>query len=321
MNKILVTGAAGFIGNAFCRRLLSEGFFVVGIDSINEYYDINLKKERLKLILDHDHFEFERINIVDKEKIENIFLKHKFDYVVHLAAQAGVRYSITNPEDYTNSNLVGFFNILEAVRKHKDTIKHFIFASSSSVYGNLKNVPFEEEDIENKPISYYAATKMANENMAHSYSHLYNIPTTGLRFFTVYGPWGRPDMALFGFTEKILNNKSIDVFNNGNCLRDFTYIDDTIECMLRLLDKSNRYQILNLGNSSPIKLDKFVSILENKLQKTAEKKFIESQAGDVDMTYADCTKLKNLINFTPNTNIEEGIEKFVHWYIQYYDIR
>lgn len=320
MHKILVTGAAGFIGNAFCRKLLSQGFFVVGVDSINEYYDINLKKERLKLILNHDHFEFERVNIVDKLKIENIFLKHKFDYVVHLAAQAGVRYSITNPEDYTNSNLVGFFNILESVRKYKDTIKHFIFASSSSVYGNLKNVPFKEEDVENKPISYYAATKMANENMAHSYSHLYNIPTTGLRFFTVYGPWGRPDMALFGFTEKILNNESIDVFNNGDCLRDFTYIDDTVECMLRLLDKSNRYQILNLGNSSPIKLDKFVSILENKLQKTAEKKFIESQAGDVDITYADCTKLKNLISFTPNTDIEEGIEKFVHWYIQYYDI-
>ncbi len=332
----LVTGAAGFIGFHLCKRLLMEGQIVVGIDSMNDYYDINLKKARLEILNNQktSNFFFFKEKLENKSNISNIFKIHKPKYVINLAAQAGVRYSLENPESYLNSNLVGFLNLLEACRHNN--IKHFIYASSSSVYGGNINMPFTEEQNVDHPVSFYAATKKSNELIAHSYSHLYGIPSTGLRFFTVYGPWGRPDMALFIFTKSIISSQPIDVFNNGNMIRDFTYIDDIIESLYRVIrkppkendnyDKNNinpsaswaPYKIFNIGNSEPVPLMKFIECIEAALDKKAKKNFLPMQLGDVASTHADTTLLENWIKYKPNTSIEKGIKNFVKWYQEFY---
>ena len=318
--KILVTGAAGFIGAALSLRLLERGDDVVGVDNLNDYYDINLKKARLARLLPYKNFTFVECDIANNEVIESLFSKEKFQRVVHLAAQAGVRYSITNPHVYAQSNLVGFLTILEGCRQQN--VEHLIYASSSSVYGANTKLPFSTSDHVDHPVSLYAATKKANELMAHSYSHLYDFATTGLRFFTVYGEWGRPDMSPFIFTRQILANKPIDLFNYGNHQRDFTYIDDIIEGILRVVDTSptQPYRLYNIGNSQPEQLLTFVETLEKHLGKTAIKNLLPMQAGDVQDTYADMDDMKRDFNYSPKTSLDEGLEKFVHWYKTFYGV-
>jgi UDP-glucuronate 4-epimerase len=331
---ILVTGAAGFIGMHLSKRLLEQGYEVVGIDNLNDYYDPKLKEARLTELNKYNHFTFIKLDLVDKEGILELFNKFSFTYVIHLAAQAGVRYSLQNPHAYVDSNLVGFVNILEACRHYP--VRHFIYASSSSVYGANQKMPFSTSDNVDHPVSLYAATKKANELMAHTYSHLYGIPTTGLRFFTVYGPWGRPDMAYFSFTKNILEGKPIKVFNHGNMRRDFTYIDDIVEGMVRLLDKppvSNQnwdrmspdpsssyapYKIYNIGNNQPVKLLDFIETLESLLGVKAKMEFLPMQPGDVEATYADIDDLQKAVGFHPSTSIEDGLRKFIEWYRSYY---
>ncbi len=331
--KILVTGSAGFIGYHLTQFLLKKNYTVVGLDNINSYYDANLKKSRLSNIK-NKNFIFNKIDLQDKQSIEDLFKKNKFDVVINLAAQAGVRYSISHPEKYIESNVTGFINLLEACRTY--SIENFIYASSSSVYGMNSVIPFSEDDEVNHPISLYAATKKSNELMAHTYSHLFNIPSTGLRFFTVYGPWGRPDMAYFSFTKAILENKPIKVFNNGNMMRDFTYIDDIIEGISRVIEdpslpnkawnrespvastSSAPYRILNLGNSKPIYLSRFIESIEKATNKKAIIEYLPMQPGDVEKTYANMEKMENQYKFKPKTQIEDGIREFVDWYINYY---
>ena len=332
--KILVTGVAGFIGAALTLRLLERGDEVVGIDNLNDYYDINLKLARLETILHYANFKFIKIDISDKTKIEALFENEKFDNVMHLAAQAGVRYSISNPHAYIDSNIVGFLNILEGCRNNK--IKHFVYASSSSVYGANTKMPFSVHDNVDHPVSLYAASKKTNELMAHTYSHLYGLATTGLRFFTVYGPWGRPDMSLFKFTQNILEGKPIDVFNYGNHRRDFTYIDDIVEGVTRVIDnpaqKNNHwdgncpdpgtslapYRIYNIGNNNPVSLLNFIETLEKCLGKEAKKTLLPIQQGDVPDTYADVSDLISDFDYKPDTILEIGVRNFVEWYKNFY---
>lgn len=335
-NIILITGTAGFIGFYLSSLLLEKGYEVIGIDNLNDYYDVKLKEDRLEILKQNDNFTFHKIDLKDKEKVDDLFTKYKFDYVINLAAQAGVRYSIENPYAYVDSNLIGFMNILEACRNNP--VKHLLYASSSSVYGGNKVAPFSTNHNVDHPVSLYAATKKSNELMAHTYSHLYGIPTTGLRFFTVYGPWGRPDMAYFSFTKNIIEGKTINVFNHGKMERDFTYVDDIVEGIYKLIPlapKSNPnwdetkddisssfapYKIYNIGNNQPVKLEKFISVIEDKIGKKAEKNYMEMQPGDVLRTYADVSDLEKDIDFKPSTSIEEGIGNFVSWYKDYYNI-
>jgi UDP-glucuronate 4-epimerase len=332
--KILVTGAAGFIGSNVSQRLLARGDIVVGLDNLNDYYDVNLKKARLAKIEVHSNFKFVKANLEDRPVIETLFKEEKFDKVIHLAAQAGVRYSIENPHAYIDSNIVGTTNILEGCRHNE--VQHLVYASSSSVYGLNADMPFSIHHNVDHPISLYAASKKANELMAHTYSHLYDLPTTGLRFFTVYGPWGRPDMALFLFTKAILNGDPIKVFNNGNMRRDFTYIDDIVEGVVRVTDNTAKanpdwsgknpdpatscapYRIYNIGNNNSVALLDFIGAIENALGIEAIKDLLPLQAGDVRETYANVDDLINDVGFKPETSIEEGIGKFVEWYRSYY---
>ncbi|EQB9157530.1 NAD-dependent epimerase [Morganella morganii] len=335
--KYLVTGAAGFIGAKICYELLKQGHSVIGLDSMNDYYDINLKKSRLKLINTLDNFYFTQLDISSEKNMEALFHNNKFDRVIHLAAQAGVRYSLENPYAYANSNLVGFLNILECCRNYN--IEHLVYASSSSVYGLNKKTPFSTSDSVDHPVSLYAATKKSNELMAHSYSHLYNIPTTGLRFFTVYGPWGRPDMAPFIFTKKIINGEPIDINNNGDMWRDFTYIDDIVEGVIRVSDifpekndnwtmiesgypatSSAPYRVYNIGNGAPVNLMDFIKTLEEELGIEAKKNFREMQPGDVYKTFADTQDLFNITGYRPKVNIKEGVTNLVKWYREYYNV-
>lgn len=334
---VLVTGAAGFIGFHLSKRLCAQGYAVAGIDNMNNYYDVRLKKSRLSLLQDLPDFTFHQIELTDKAAIDNIFSNQHFDYVINLAAQAGVRYSLINPYAYLESNLHGFLNILEACRYNKPD--HLVYASSSSVYGANTKMPFSVHHNVDHPISLYAATKKSNELMAHTYSALYNLPTTGLRFFTVYGPYGRPDMALFLFTKAILDDKPIDVYNFGKMKRDFTYIDDIVEGIVRLMplppepnsdwdsdtpDPSSSfapYKIYNIGNNNPEELMGFITALERKLGKTAIKNMMPIQEGDVPSTYADVNDLMRDTGFKPSTSIEEGIGKFVDWYLEYYNLK
>ncbi|MEA5509911.1 NAD-dependent epimerase [Crocosphaera sp. UHCC 0190] len=325
MSKILVTGAAGFIGFHLSQKLLNRGETIVAIDNINSYYDVSLKKARLEQIETNKEFRFYQLDIADRTSISELFFQNDFDYVIHLAAQAGVRHSLKNPHAYVDSNLVGFVNILEGCRH--SNIKHLVYASSSSVYGANKKIPFSTEDNVDHPISLYAATKKANELMAYSYSHLYGLPTTGLRFFTVYGPWGRPDMAYFMFTKAILAGEPINVFNNGKMRRDFTYIDDIVEGIIRVMNHIPKsldsgegvaYKVYNIGNNQPVELLKFIEMLENSLGKKAMKNFLPMQPGDVPMTYADIDDLRGDVGFQPKTPLEVGLERFVSWYQRYY---
>jgi UDP-glucuronate 4-epimerase len=334
--KVLVTGAAGFIGYHLSRRLCKEGCLVTGIDNLNPYYDVKLKNARLDELSRFKNFSFYKIDLSNQAEMEWAFRKSRWDAVVNLAAQAGVRYSLSNPHEYVNSNLVGFLNILEGCKKNG--VGHLIFASSSSVYGANTRMPFSVHDNVDHPLSLYAATKKANELMAHTYSHLYSIPCTGLRFFTVYGPWGRPDMALFLFTRAILEGRPIQVFNHGRMERDFTYIDDIIEGVMRIMKKvpeSNPdwngnspdpgtskapYRIYNIGNNQPVSLMNFIESIERALGKKAEKQFLEMQPGDVPSTYADIDDLMTAVNFKPETSIEIGIERFISWYRNFYQI-
>lgn len=324
--KILVTGAAGFIGFHVARRLLEAGHEVLGLDNVNDYYGPELKESRLEILQAFAEFKFYRSDLVNKAYIEEIFKTNDVHVVIHLAAQAGVRYSITNPDVYISSNIVGFFNVLEAIRAHP--VKHFIYASSSSVYGGNKKVPFSEEDKVDQPISLYAATKKSNELMAHTYAHLYGIPSTGLRFFTVFGPWGRPDMALYKFAEKISNDEEIEIFNNGEMTRDFTYIDDVVESVNRLIpevpakedeagDHLVPHNIYNIGSNHPVNLLRYIESLEKAMGKTARKKFMPIQPGDVKDTYADVSPLVAKIKYSPSTPIDRGIDEFVKWFKEY----
>ncbi len=348
--KILVTGTAGFIGFHLAQKLLDRGDEVIGLDSVNDYYDPNLKYARLeqtgvsrnkvaynKLVAsdDYSNYRFIELNLEDEENITRLFKSEKFDRVCNLAAQAGVRYSIENPMAYINANLVGFTNVLEGCRHHD--VDHLVYASSSSVYGMNKTMPFSVDHNVDHPISLYAASKKSNELMAHTYSHLYNLPTTGLRFFTVYGPWGRPDMALFKFTKAILNDEPIQVFNNGNMKRDFTYIDDIVEGLKNVIDQPAQpnmdwdpenpspgsspapYKVYNIGNNYPEHLMDFIQELENALGKHAKKEMLPMQPGDVEATWADVEHLINDFGYRPNTSIQEGIQKFVDWYLWYYE--
>lgn len=349
--KILITGTAGFIGFHLAKKLLNRGEEIIGLDSINDYYDINVKYGRLsetgvekeaieygKLIQSkkYSNYQFIQLKLEDKENLQKLFEEQKFDKVINLAAQAGVRYSLTNPDAYMDANIIGFMNILECCRHHH--IKHLTYASSSSVYGLNESQPFSTKDNVDHPISLYAASKKANELMAHTYSHLFKIPTTGLRFFTVYGPWGRPDMALFLFTKAILENKPIDVFNHGEMQRDFTYIDDIVEGITRVNDNppkenpewnpnsddastsSAPYKIYNIGNNNPVKLMDFIAALENKIGKTAEKNMLPIQAGDVPSTYADVADLIRDLDYKPETSVQEGIDQFVDWYKDFFKV-
>lgn len=334
--KVLITGAAGFIGSALSLRLLARGDEVIGVDNLNDYYDVNLKKARLARTLDHANFTDVRVSLEDRTAMEAVFTQHQPQRVVNLAAQAGVRYSITNPHAYVDSNLVGFINILEGCRHNG--VEHLVYASSSSVYGANTKMPFSVHDNVDHPVSLYAASKKANELMAHTYSHLYKMPTTGLRFFTVYGPWGRPDMALFMFTKNILAGKPIDVFNYGNHKRDFTYIDDIVEGVIRVLDNVATpnsqwsgaepdsatsyapYRLYNIGNHNPVELLYFIEVLENCLGKKAQKNMLPLQNGDVPATYADVDDLIRDVGFKPDTAIETGIARFVEWYRAYYKV-
>jgi UDP-glucuronate 4-epimerase len=334
MRNVLVTGAAGFIGSHLTTRLLGQGDRVVGFDNLNDYYDVNLKLDRLRPLEGREGFRFVKGELADREAMERLFAAERFDVVVNLAAQAGVRYSLTNPHAYVESNLVGFMNILEGCRHNG--VKHLVYASSSSVYGTNTLMPFSVHHNVDHPVSLYAATKKANELMAHTYSSLYGIPTTGLRFFTVYGPWGRPDMALFLFTRAILEDRPIDVFNHGRMQRDFTFIDDIVEGVARVMDRVPEpnstwsgerpdpgssyapYRIYNIGNNSPVELLTFIETIERCLGKTAKKNFLPLQAGDVPATYADVDDLMRDVGFKPATPIDEGIRKFVAWYREYY---
>jgi UDP-glucuronate 4-epimerase len=322
--KYLVTGAAGFIGSRVAEELALSGHDVIGLDNLNDYYDPNLKLARLKrietLLTEHgkqQHFRFLKMDLADREGIASLFATEKFQRVIHLAAQAGVRYSIDNPMAYVDSNLVGMMTILEGCRHNK--VEHLVYASSSSVYGNQEKVPFSEDDRVDHPISLYAATKKANELMAHTYSHLYQLPTTGLRFFTVYGPWGRPDMAPFKFTKAILEGRSIDVYNHGKLRRDFTYIDDIVEGVVRIQDciPSSQYSIFNIGNNQPVALEDFIQAIEAATGKEAIKNYLPMQAGDVYQTYADIGRLQEAIGLEPSTDIYTGIRSFCSWYKNY----
>lgn len=337
MKNILVTGAAGFIGYHLSRALADRGDRVTGVDNINDYYDVGLKYARLARLADSGSFGFVKADIADREAMEELFREHAFDVVVNLAAQAGVRYSLKNPHAYIDSNIVGFTNILEGCRQ--TGVKHLVFASSSSVYGANAKVPFSVHDTADHPLSLYAASKKANELMAHTYAHLYGLPCTGLRFFTVYGPWGRPDMAYFSFTQAILSEKPIDVFNFGDMKRDFTYIDDIVEGVVRVIDRvpqpdpgrdrthpdpgSGRapYKLYNIGNNDPVELKRFIGALEAALGRTAVKNMLPMQPGDVPVTYADVDDLIRDVGFKPSTSIEEGLRRFVEWYLGYYRIR
>lgn len=316
MLKILVTGSAGFIGFHTAKKLLDRGDYVIGIDNFNNYYDPNLKEDRNKILKKYKNFKLYRIDFSDIKKLEKVFKKEKIDKICHLGAQAGVRYSLKQPEAYIKSNIVGMANILEMARKYK--VKDFIFASSSSVYGNNKKVPFSEKDNVDKPISLYAATKKANELMAYTYHHLYGLNCTGLRFFTVYGPWGRPDMALFKFTRLIAQNKLIEIYNKGKHSRDFTYIDDIVDGVISALNKAYPYEIINLGNNSPTNLLYFIKLIEKELGKKAKRKILPIQLGDVEKTSASITKAKKLLKFNPSIKIEKGIKRFINWYKEQY---
>lgn len=321
--KVLVTGAAGFIGFHLSKRLLGLGATVVGFDNVNDYYDVGLKESRLKILREYPKFTFVKGDLADETAVTALFEQYQPDIVVNLAAQAGVRYSIDHPRSYIDSNIIGFFNILEACRHHE--VEHLLFASSSSVYGNQQKTPFSTTDNVDHPISLYAATKKSDELMAYTYSHLYGIPATGLRFFTVYGPFGRPDMAYFKFTNKIRKGEAIQIYNNGDMYRDFTYVDDIvtgIEHMLCNPPKKNelgdRYKVYNIGNNKPEKLMHFIEVLEQAIGKTAEKEFLPMQPGDVYQTYADVSELERDFDFRPATTIEEGLGKFAAWYKVYY---
>ena len=332
--KVLVTGAAGFIGSTLAHRLLDRGDEVVGIDNLNDYYDVRLKQARLVRLLSRADFRFEKLDIIERKTMSGLFAASKFDAVVHLAAQAGVRYSIENPSAYIDANIVGFMNVLEGCRHSR--VGHLVFASSSSVYGANTRLPFSEHDNVDHPVSLYAATKKANELMAHTYAHLYGLPCTGLRFFTVYGPWGRPDMALFKFTEGILAGHSIPVFNRGEMVRDFTYIDDIVEGIVRVIglpaapapdwsgdrpDPATSYapwRIFNIGNSQPVKLMRYIEVLEQCLGRKAIVELLPMQPGDVRATTADVSDLEQAVDFRPRTAVEEGVAKFVDWYKSYY---
>ncbi len=315
---ILVTGAAGFIGYHVSKRLLDTGHRVIGVDNLNPYYDESLKRARLELLRPYDGFVFYREDIQDRDAVGGIFAANEIGRICNLAAQAGVRYSLEDPFSYQRSNLEGFLNLLEAARHHR--VDNFVYASSSSVYGGNTKYPFREADRVDHPISLYGATKKANELMAHSYSHLFGIPTTGLRYFTVYGPWGRPDMALFLFTEAILQDRAIDVFNNGRMRRDFTYIDDVVDGTVAALEHPFPYEIFNLGNSSTVELMDFISTIEEELGREARKNFLPMQPGDVPETSADIEKSRRLLGFNPGTTIREGISRFLTWYREYYGV-
>ncbi len=317
--KILVTGSAGFIGFHLCHYLLkNKKYKVYGIDNINNYYDIKLKKDRLKILNKSKNFNFFKIDITNSSKIENNFKKNKYDVVVNLAAQAGVRNSIKEPKKYLNSNINGFFNILENSNKYK--IKHFLFASTSSVYGSTKNFPIKEVFSTDKPLSFYAATKKCNEIMAYSYSHIHNLKCTSLRFFTVFGPYGRPDMALFKFVSSILNNKKIDLFNYGKHERDFTYVDDVVKSIAKLLEKKNKmkFNVFNIGSNRPVKLIDFVKKIKNTLNIEPKINYLPLQLGDVYKTHADNTKIKNFVGDFNQTSVDKGIKEFIRWFIKYY---
>lgn len=333
--KILVTGASGFIGFHLCEKLMGMGFSVVGLDNNNAYYDVNLKYDRLKELgvqrseaevynkksqsERYSNFSFVNLNLEDRENLPLLFEQEKFDLVCNLAAQAGVRYSLENPDAYIDSNLTGFANLLECCRHNG--VQKLVFASSSSVYGQNKKVPFSTDDKVDFPISLYAATKKSNELMAYTYSHLYGMETVGLRFFTVYGPWGRPDMAMFLFTDAIEKGEPIKVFNHGDLERDFTYIDDIIEGITLIIssEKESKYSLYNIGNSKPVRLLDFITEIENQLGKRAEKEMLPMQPGDVERTWADVTSLKNAYGYNPSTSVEEGVGKFVKWYKEYYN--
>ena len=327
--KVLVTGAAGFIGMSTALRLLERGDDVVGLDNLNDYYEVALKERRLERLKAHQRFQFVRADVADRVAMAALFEQQRFDKVIHLAAQAGVRYSLKNPHAYVDANLVGFINMLEGCRH--SAVEHLVYASSSSVYGGNTKMPFAETDSVDHPVSLYAATKKANELMAYSYSHLYQLPTTGLRFFTVYGPWGRPDMALFLFTKAIVEGRPIDVFNHGHMRRDFTYVDDIVEGVVRVLDRVPQaefdpatgaatapYRVFNIGNNHPVQLLDFIACLERELGQKAEKRLLPLQDGDVPETYADTDALAQWIGFVPQTSIEQGIGRFVAWYRDYY---
>ena len=337
--KLLITGAAGFIGSFLCKKLLeTTDHTIIGFDNMNDYYDVSLKEERLKMLKNHPNFTFIKGDLVDKSLIDKLFEENHFDIVVNLAAQAGVRYSITNPDAYINSNIIGFYNILEACRHYP--VQHLVYASSSSVYGGNKKVPFSTDDKVDNPVSLYAATKKSNELLAHAYSKLYNIPTTGLRFFTVYGPAGRPDMAYFGFTNKLIKGETIQIFNYGNCKRDFTYVDDIVEGVMRVMAKAPEkkngddglplppYKIYNIGNNNPENLLDFVQLLSEELIRAkvlppdfdfeSHKKLVPMQPGDVPVTYADTSELENDFGFKPHTSLREGLRKFAEWYYKFY---
>ena len=332
--KVLVTGAAGFIGMHVAQRLLERGDEAVGVDNLNDYYDVGLKEARLARLALRPGFRFVRLDLAERGTVEQLFAAERFDRVVHLAAQPGVRYSLKNPHAYVESNILGFLNVLEGCRHNG--VAHLVYASSSSVYGGNVRMPFSEHDNVDHPVSLYAATKKSNELMAHTYSHLYGLPTTGLRFFTVYGPWGRPDMAYFSFTDAILAGRPIEIFNHGDMKRDFTYIDDIVEGVLRVLDRTAQgdvafdaaapdparshapYRIYNIGNNRPVALMSFIETLERALGRTAEKRFLPMQDGDVPATYADIDALQCDAGFAPHTGIEEGIARFVTWYRDYY---
>lgn len=334
--RTLITGTAGFIGNALALRLLERGDEVIGLDNVNAYYDVRLKEARLARIAAHPRFSEARIGLEDRRKVAALFAEVRPERVVHLAAQVGVRYSVQNPHAYVDSNLVGFVNILEGCRQNG--VKHLVFASSSSVYGANTKIPFSVHDPVDHPLSLYAATKKANELMAHTYSHLYRIPTTGLRFFTVYGPWGRPDMALFKFTRAILAGEPIEVFNRGEMERDFTYIDDIVEGVIRVVERlpqpnphwsgdhpdaatSNApYRLYNIGNNQPVRLDRFIEVLEQRVGKPAKKRLLPMQPGDVPVTYADVDDLERDVGFRPSTPIETGIDRFVTWFLDYHRV-
>jgi UDP-glucuronate 4-epimerase len=334
--KILLTGAAGFIGSTTTHRLLARGDTVVGLDNLNDYYDVRLKQDRLARLTPHERFRFVQLDVADRDGMARLFSEERFDRVVHLAAQAGVRYSLQNPHAYIDSNIVGFMNVLEGCRHNG--VQHLAYASSSSVYGGNTKMPFSEYDSVDHPVSLYAATKKANELMAHTYSHLFGLPTTGLRFFTVYGPWGRPDMALFLFTKAILEGRPIDVFNHGRMQRDFTYVDDIVEGVIRVLDHvatpdpayradapdpggSNApYRVFNIGNHNPVPLLDFIGCIEDALGMQAEKNLLPLQDGDVPATYADVEALTAWTGFKPATDIRTGIGRFVAWYRSYYRV-
>ena len=334
--KILLTGAAGFIGMTTALRLLARGDEVLGLDNLNDYYDVSLKEDRLKRLSPHPGFRFVKMDVADRQGMAQLFADEKFDRVIHLAAQAGVRYSLQNPQAYIDSNIVGFTNVLEGCRHNK--VQHLVYASSSSVYGGNTRMPFSEHDSVDHPVSLYAATKKANELMAHTYSHLYALPTTGLRFFTVYGPWGRPDMALFLFTKAILQGRSIDVFNYGQMQRDFTFVDDIVEGVVRVLDRvasaspaydpaladpatSNvPYRVFNIGNNKPVPLLDFIACIEDALGRKADKNLLPLQDGDVPATYANTDALNDWVGFVPGTPIEQGVARFVAWYRGYYGV-